>query len=154
MKKHQFTWIDGLVIAVVILLIAGTCFRFLSPDTASAVANDSTEFQYQLKISNIRSFTVDAIQIGDTVYNTAGKGSVGVITDIAVTDAVTTYSEDDGTIIQTTNLDHYDLVLTITANGRIENGLHKIGTYTLLINQNASFFTKYSAWSASIISIG
>jgi len=154
MKKHQFTWIDGLVIAVVLLLIAGTCFRFLSPDTVGAVADDSTEFQYQLKISNVRSYTVDALQVGDELYNSAGKGNVGVISDISVSDAVTTYAEDDGTVLETKNLNHYDVVLTISAKGRIENGLHKIGTYTLLINQSASYFTKYSAWGASIISIG
>ena len=153
MKKHQFTWIDGLVIAVVVLLIAGTCYRFLSPEIAAALADDTTEFQYELKIGDVRQYTVDAIQVGDELYNTAGKGTVGVITDIRVTNAVTTYAEDDGTILHTTNENHYDVYLTVTAKGRIEDGLYKIGTYTMLVNQSATYYTKYSTWGAAIIAI-
>ena len=45
MKKHRFSWIDGLIIAVVLVLIAGTCVKFLVKDKTSAT-RQTVSFTY------------------------------------------------------------------------------------------------------------
>ncbi len=153
MKKHKFTWIDGLVLAVVLLLAAGAFVRLLVLNPAGDVS-EITEFQYQLRIQGIRQCTVDALQVGDTVYDNAGKGNVGEIAEISVTPAKGLFYAPDGTVQETEYESRYDVVLTLTASGTPENGGYQVGTYTLKQNQTSLYFTRYSIWNATIISIG
>lgn len=153
MKKHKFNWVDGLILAVVLLLIAGTAVKFLFMDTTS-IKKDQVDFQYQVLIHGVRSVTVDALQVGDTVYDNEGKGAVGVISDIQVADAPANISLPDGTITQGTLEDRYDVTLTLDAQGEPVGKTYKIGTYNIKVNQNSTYFTKYSIWSAKIVSIG
>ncbi len=152
MKKHKPTWVDGLVIALILLLIAGTCLRFLVLD--SSVTGEDVTFSYVLQISGIRQVTVDSLQVGDTVYDDSGKGAVGVISDISVTQATTTYTNDDGTISEAEIEDRYTVYLTVTASGTVTNGSYEIGTYDIQVNSSNTYFTKYSIWSATVWSIG
>lgn len=152
MKKHKFTWIDAVVIVVVVLLIAGTCVKFLVNDTTS-VTQDSVEFTYQLRISNIRQMSVDSLQVGDAVYDNEGKGCVGVISAVDVEPYTTTYNTDSGEIVNTTVEGRYTVILTLTADGTPTGDTYKVGTYTLNVNSASTYFTKYSIWSATIISI-
>lgn len=153
MKKHKFNWVDGLILAVVLLLIAGTAVKFLVMDTTS-LKKDQASFQYQLLIRGVRQVTVDALQEGDTVYDNEGKGAVGVISGIQVEDASTNISLPNGTIIEGSIDDRYDVTLTLDAEGEPVDKTYKIGTYTIKVNQTSTYFTKYSIWSATIVSIG
>lgn len=152
MNKHKFTWIDGLIIAVIVVLIAGSFVRFFVKDTTSA-AQQTVPFTYQLKLSNVRGYTADSLQVGDTVYDNEGKGAVGVISDIHVEPAAITYTSLNGEILQTQAEDYYDITLTLSADGVAVDNTYKVGTYTLRINQKSIYFTKYSEWIAHIISI-
>ncbi len=152
MKKHKPTWVDGLVIALILLLIAGTCLRFLVLD--SSVTGEDVTFSYVLQISGIRQVTVDSLQVGDTVYDDSGKGAVGVISDISVTQATTTYTNDDGTISEAEIEDRYTVYLTVKASGTVTDGSYEIGTYDIQVNSSNTYFTKYSIWSATVWSIG
>lgn len=153
MKKHKFHWVDGLILAVVLLLIVGTAVKFLVMDTTS-LKKDQVSFQYQVLIRGVRQVTVDALQEGDTVYDNEGKGAVGVISAIAVEDATTNIGLPDGTIVEGATEDRYDVTLTLDAAGEPEGKTYKIGTYNIKVNQTSTYFTKYSIWSATIVSIG
>lgn len=153
MKKHKFTWIDGLILAIVLLLVAGTCVKFLVKDT-TAVTQELVEFDYQVEISGVRSFTVDAFQVGDTIYESEGKGQVGVISRIDTVPAETTYTDDSGNIHQTTTAGRFDVVLTITAQGTPQGDIYKVGTYEIKMNKHSGYFTKYVASSGTVIEIG
>lgn len=152
MKNRKFTWIDGLALVVVLGLVLGTCARFVLSDAGETKKNGDT-FQYTLKIDGVRQVTVDALQVGDTVYNNDGKAQVGVISQIQVSDAETTIEQEDGTIAEGKILDRYDVVLTLTAEGTRKDGEYRIGTYTIKVNQLADYYTKYCAWSANVTSV-
>lgn len=152
MKKHKFHWIDGLVLAVVVLLIAGTCLKFLVLDTTS-VKKETVDFSYQIRIANLRQYTVEALQVGDTLYDNEGKGQVGVIEEIAVEDAVSSVSYPDGTFTQVPVEGRFDVTLTLRAQGVPEDGTYKVGTYTIKVNQENLYFTKYSIWNGSVVGI-
>ena len=149
MKKHPLTWIDGLVIAILVLLVAGTCVKFLGKDTASA-KKATREFTYVLEIQGVRQFTVDALAVGDTVYDNEGKGEVGVISAIETAPAATTISYPDGTTSEGTLEDRVDVYVTVTAQGYQENGAMKVGTYDIRVNGTNIYYTKYSTWSGTV----
>lgn len=152
MKKHRFTWMDGLLLAVILLLIAGTCVKFLNKDI-SAVSQELTEFDYKVEICGVRKFTVDALQVGDSLYGAEGKGQLGVISDIEVAPAETTYADSEGKIHQTTIEGKYDIFLTITAQGISQGDIYKVGTYEIRMNKSYECFTKYVTTSGTIIGI-
>ena len=149
MKKHRLTWIDGLVIVILVLLVAGTCVKFLVKDNSSA-KQTAQEFTYVLKIQGVRHYTAEALAVGDPVYDTAGKASVGVISEIEMTPAVTTIGYPDGTVAEGTVEDRYDLYVTLTAQGYQENGAMKVGTYDIRVNGTNTYYTKYSIWTATV----
>ena len=153
MKTHKFTWIDGLILAVAVALIAGTCLKFFVLDTTS-VNQEAVDFSYQIKITNVRQFTLDALKVGDTVYDDEGKGQVGTITDISFTDAVTTATYPDGSAAKAAVDGRYDITLTLSAQGVPSGGTYKVGTYAIKVNQDTLYFTKYSTWTGTVIAIG
>ncbi len=152
MKKHKFNWVDGLVIVVIVLLIAGTCVKFLVLDRDTG-AEKGVTFTYDLRIAGLRDVTVNALQVGDTVYDNTGKGAVGVITDIAVSDAVTNINYPDGTVRQGTIEDRYDVVLTLSVSGTVSGDSYEVGTYDIQVNSSDTYFTKYSIWMATVTAI-
>lgn len=152
MKKRKFTWLDGLVILVVLALLAGTGMKFLFKET-TAVTDEENRFQYQLEIQGIRQVTVDSLSVGDTLYDNSGKGEVGTIVDVQAVPARTTIAKDDGTLVDGTIEDRYDVVLTVEAEGEKADGYYQIGTYDIKVNNLSTYFTKYSVWSATVISL-
>ena len=152
MKKHKFNWIDGLVIAVIVLLVAGTCLKFFVMDTTS-VGRATTPFTYEVKISGVRQYTVDAIQAGDALFESEGKGQVGVIEEITAEPAVAVASYPDGTTREVSVEDRYDVILTVSAEGVLDGGVYKVGTYDIRVGHKAGYFTKYSDWEGAIVSL-
>lgn len=152
MKKHKFTWIDGLVIAVIAMLLIGTYVKFFVNDSTS-VTRQTEEFTYQLKISGLRQYSVDSLQVGDALYDNEGKGNVGVITQIDVSPNTATYTAPDGTIMETEVEDKFNVILTVTAEGIADNGAYALGTYDIQLNRHSTYFTKYSIWSATVVAI-
>lgn len=153
MKKHKFTWLDGLVIAVVILLIAGTCYKFQSGNTAGDTVQETAQFQYQLRIKNAYSYISEHLQIGDSVYETQTSSLMGVIQDISIAPATATYTTSTGEVLFAEKEDCVDITLTLSAEGIVSGATYKIGNFVLFANKESTFHTKYSSWSAEIISI-
>lgn len=152
MKQHKFNWIDGLVLAVVLLLAAGTCLKFLVMDK-TAVTREGVSFTYEVRIEGVRQYTIDAITEGDTLYESEGKGVVGVIESISTEPATNTAAYPDGTTKEVPIEDRYDVTVTVSAQGTAEGGRYQVGTYDIGVGRDTSYFTKYSAWSGTIRSI-
>lgn len=153
MKKHKFTWIDALVIVVVVVLVAGTFLKFFVKDTTS-VTLETVPFTYQIKIDSVRQCTVDTLQVGDTVYNNDGKGAVGTISAIEILPSTTLFNAPDGTIQRVEKEDRYSVILTLSADGVPTGSTYKVGTYTIQVNESNLYFTKYSIWNATTYAIG
>lgn len=153
MKNRKFTWIDGLVIAVLVLLIAGTCVKFFSNDP-HATQQQTRQLTYTMSATAIRGEAVQALQPGDNVYESAGKGYVGTIVDVKATPAVSHLEMADGTLQKMTDEVRYDVVLTISAEGIDAGDHYQIGTYAIRVNRPSVCFTKYTAWDARILSLG
>lgn len=152
MKQHKFNWIDGLVIAVLLLLVAGTCLKFLVIDK-TAVTREGVSFTYEVRIEGVRQYTIDALSEGDTLYESEGKGAVGVIESISSEPAMTTAAYPDGTTKEIPIEDRYDVTVTVSAQGIIDGGSYQVGTYDIGVGRQTGYFTKYSTWSGTIQSL-
>ena len=152
MKQHKFNWVDGVVIAVILLLIAGTVLKFVVLDP-NARQKQTVDFTYQVEINGVRQYTVDALQVGDTLFDDAGKAAVGVIESIETEQAQTVGYMPDGTAVLAPVEDRLDVTLTLRAQGVPEKDFYKVGTYEIKVNQTSLYFTKYSIWSGRVVSI-
>lgn len=152
MKKHKFNWVDGLVIVVVLLLVAGTCLKFLVMDT-TAVGRETVPFTYQVQISGVRQYTVDAIAVGDSLYEKEGKGYVGVIEHVTAEPALSLALYPDGTAKDVPVEGRFDVTVTVTAEGTPDRGVYKVGTYGIRVGHATSYFTKYSEWEGTVVSL-
>ena len=152
MKKHRFTWIDGLVLGLILLLLAGTAFKFLILDP-SARQQAAVPFSIEIKIRGLRQYSVDAIQEGDFLYEDEGKAKVGTITAKRVEPAEDLATFPDGTIESVPVEDRFDVYLTVSSAGTKKDGVYHAGTYRFRQNDNILFYTKYSIWTGRIMAI-
>ncbi len=152
MKQHKFNWVDGLVIVVILLLVAGTCLKFFVMDT-TAVGRETVPFTYQVKIANVRQYTIDALQAGDYLYENEGKGQVGVIESVTAEPANSLAPFPDGTAREIPVEDRFDVTVTVSAEGTLENDVYKVGPYGIRVGHKATYFTKYSEWEGTVVSL-
>lgn len=152
MKKHQFTWIDGLVIAVAILLIAGTCVKFLLVDKTD-VTRQTVPITYQIQIEGVRQFTADALRVGDTVFEKEGKGAVGVIENVTTAPGQSAAPYPDGTVKNVETEDRYNVTVTLSADAVLDGSTYRVGVYGICVGHETDYFTKYSAWHGTVSAI-
>lgn len=146
--------IDILVVAIVIVLAIAVYSRFFTKTTtAVAAVNDS--FEYQLCIKGVRELTVDALRVGDKVYDSENNTYLGTITAIEVTDAYGEYSTLDGEYVVAPIEGRKEAVLTISADGLISAGRYYASrTYEVCANSTLTFYTKYCCTTGYVWSVG
>ena len=152
MKQHKFNWVDGLVILVILALVAGTCVKFFLLKPAE-IQEATVKIQYTVRVATVRQYSVDALQVGDAIYDEEGKGNVGAITDIRVEPAEMFVTYPDGTTELAPVENRYDVFLTVQANAIEDGGLYKVGTYSIRANQSSSYFTKYLTFGGRVMDV-
>ena len=152
-KKHRLNWVDILVVALVVLLVAGTCVKILVLDPMGA-SSRAVHVSYQMKIGGIRQYSVDALAVGDQIFTETGKAPVGVITAIEVRDNESLSAYPDGTVKETHAEDRYDVYLTVETDA-VEDGVggYKVGTYNLRCNSSVNYITKYQSFYGQVLTI-
>jgi hypothetical protein len=153
MKKHKFNWVDGLVILLVVLLIAGAVYKFRGNNvTSSAVPMEPVT--YTVAVSNVRSGMADAFREGDTVYDGDSGNAVGTIAKVEISDSRVIMTKDDGTAVWGTREDRYDVVLTVEAQATVSGNTCLVNRiYQLNVGSNRSLYTKYASWTGRITDI-
>lgn len=151
-RKHRLNWFDWLVLLVVVLLIIGTYLKFFVKEE-TALANRPVEFTYQLEIHGVRQYTVDALAVGDQVYDSAGNTYLGTIQRITTGPMEAELTLSDGTTVPGTVEGHYDVTLELTASGEPVEFGYRVDDYNILVDRWDVFYTKYALWSATVISI-
>jgi hypothetical protein len=147
--------IDVVVVLIVALLIAGVVIKFtvLEP---TAINVDNTPITYEIKLSNAREYTVNALKAGDSVYDSDSgyTDPVGVIGNIETSPAMREFSLINGKTAMLQVDGYYDITLTIEASGKIEEGRYLVNrTYEIGVNSKRNFNTKYSMFEAQITGI-
>ena len=146
-KKLRFNILDLLIVAVVIICIAGVLLRGGAETTDPKLETQTAIVTY--KISNIQSASQHCFQEGDRIYSQTLDCDMGyLVGKVSVTPAVS-YVEDDGVIIKVESVsDRIDLVGQFKCEGKMSESGFSIGgsqyiapgmsTYAYLPNINAT----------------
>jgi hypothetical protein len=154
MKKFKFNWIDALVCLIIIAMAAGAVYKFTaSGQTGNASAAEPID--YTILLTSARQGSVDAIKVGDTLYDNDSGNAIGTIDSIDVEPAAAIISDSsNGTITMGTVEDKYDLYIHVSASGSIGTGGYYVnGNYQLNVGSSRTLYTKYASFSAKIYSI-
>lgn len=147
--------IDVIVILAVVAMAAAIYVKTHKPQTGSNVA--TTQIVYQMKVDNLTDYMVDAIQVGDQIYDKERStgGSLGEIIDIQVSDGTYEAELDDGSIAIVPAQGRYNLLLTIQGEGLVEADgtilLNRV--YNLGVNSSREFNNKYGIFLGRIMEI-
>ena len=151
--KHSV--IDAIVLLAVAALAAAVYVKSQMPQTGSSVA--LTPVVYQMRLENQPEYMLDAIQVGDQMFDKERStgGSLGKITEIAVSDGTYQGELDDGTVADVPAEGYYNILLTIEGEALVDAdgsvALNRI--YDLGVNSNRNFNTKYASFVGLIVDI-
>lgn len=138
--------IDGIVILLILVCIAGIGIRFSGTKDLSA-----TKIEYQVELKGIRDFSVAALSKKGEVFDPKLKKSMGTIVDLAVTGAMGEKEMADGTNVIAPIPERYDVVLTIQTDGSVgESSYYSSASNELCIGKTYELYTKWSSCFGTI----
>lgn len=109
--------IDLGVICIIILAAVLGMIKFnLNPINDTTV--ETVSFQYDLKVSGVRTYTVDAFKEGDIIYDGTSENPIGEIININVEPTKKYTSDINGVMKKETVPTQYDLILTLKCDGK------------------------------------
>ena len=143
--------IDVIVAIVAVVLVVAFYTKFNVHDTP-LTSRDTTEITYIARIGAIRSTSANLLRIGDKLYLKENGAYLGTITDIEITDAESTDTLLDGSIIMSPIEERYDVKLTVVAYGSVSNGRVYIDrSFELSANASYAMFTKYNDYASVLV---
>ena len=152
-KKGKFNIIDVIVIAVIVILIAGAAYKFRGLDKTKKTAA-MEPITYEMTIESLREYNKENLQVGDTVFDYTSGNAIGTIENIEWTDATDPFYTLNGETIEAPVENRYDAVLTISANATNSDGVYFVDrTYEICVNSERKIYTKYAECTAVITGI-
>jgi len=139
----KFNIIDIFVVLVVLVLAAGTYFKFGVMDKTSTAAA-MEDVTYTVEIKCVRDYAFENVIKGDTLYDKASGNAIGEIVDIEFRPAMDVVEMLDGSAVMGEIENRYDVTLTVEAQAVVNDSGHFVNrTYELLVGSNKEFITKY-----------
>lgn len=138
--------IDFVIIVVLIVVLAGTAYKFLADDDIDVTKNDT--FTTVLRIDGVKDFYLDYMHPGDVVYEQNG-GKLGTITKIATEPYQAIFSGDkEGEYLTYEN--RYNIYITLASKGTVNSkGFYAEGNRQLFsgaaINLQSRLFASTTA---------
>lgn len=152
-NKGKFNIVDVIVIAVIIILIAGAAYKFRGLDkTKKSVAMEP--ITYEMTIESLRDYNKENLQVGDTVFDYTSGNAIGTIENIEWKDAKDPFYTLKGETVEAPVENRYDAVLTLSANATNDDGVYFVDkTYEISVNSKRKIYTKYAECIAVITGI-
>ena len=129
-KKGLFNVVDILVLLIIVSGIAGFAYKVTVGDSALGIKSD-TPINVEFEIVGLRQFAVDAIDIGDSLYEKAGI-RLGTVSGIRIEPQRLPVELLDGSQVLGEVQGRYNLYITIAAQGRVNDTGHYIGGVRLV----------------------
>ena len=119
MAKRHFTWLDGVCIALVLVLAVGA-FWFLNRDSGETAAR---QYEITLRFKQATADPYDFYQVGDVMYFYTRSQTLGTITALSSHDLVTEeYDAVNGKYIAVTDPQWKHIEMKILAEGTMADG--------------------------------
>ena len=148
--------IDVLVVLVVVVMAIALYVKNNTLEASMTGESSSTPIVFVVEAENIHRNVVDAIQVGDKVYDKdrSSGGAIGVITAVEEIEAGKIERLDNGSYARLTNENARNLIITIEGSGSVTNGRYAINKiYEIGINAARNFYTSHAVFTASVIDI-
>ncbi len=153
-KKFKLNIIDVIVIFLIVILVCASIVKFRNYNETGEENSRIDTIVYNVKISNIRNYTVDAFEIGDVVYDSQMNVEIGKIIDKKYVEAKGYEALKSGEIIETKIPNKYDMILTLEAPGLIsENGYYANKSVEIKVGSEKIIETLYAKSGGMITDI-
>lgn len=144
--------IDILVIIVVIAMALGIYMRFFN--TPETVEVKSQKFTYFVRVENVRSFSVDALNNMGGIYDEKTKEYLGDIKNIKIIPAKDTGFNSRGEAVLVDYPERHTVILEVEADGKVgENGYYTQSNRAINVGSSLHFESKYIETTGDVISI-
>lgn len=151
--------IDLLVIAAVAVIAAAVYVKDNATPTGSGTVKEQS-ITFQVRASGLENYLVDAIRVGDSVYDpnySSGSGPVGKITQVQVLNDPGIAMEEtfqDGTLPQIQVEGTVDLLITMQGSGVSDGRGYSINrVYELGVNSSRTYQTNRATFTGTVIEI-
>ena len=146
--------VDILVVAAVLALAAAVYMRFFTNETTATTTVDD-QFTYEIRLSNVRMLTIDALREGDAIYEKDNGTLIGTVESVTYEQGYKTITMADGSMVLAPVEERYDVIITVSASGLVSDGRYYASrVYELNANSDISFYTKYLGTTGTVWSVG
>lgn len=126
-KKVRFTFIDGIIVLVIIAVIAFVGYNFFGKEVVQNQATSDT-FEISFYIEEAPDFAAESIEVGSGVTDEAKKVPLGTIKNLEVADSVSFGGTSEGKIVKTTKEGYKSIKITAEVSGNeFEHGIKVAG---------------------------
>ncbi|WP_283122895.1 DUF4330 family protein [Anaerotignum lactatifermentans] len=156
MAKRRPNIIDLLILVVVVALVAVWVYKFgvVNQKESAGVTAEASKVTYTAFIDDVRMATVNALHVGDTMYDAKTNTYIGTITDVQYAPKMKNVIDNSGNTILVEYPEYYGVTLTLEGNIiEKEDGYFAEGTVELKANSEMEVYTKYAQPKMKVTSI-
>lgn len=151
MKK--FNIIDIVFVLVVVLLI-GVAVLKVSKYNVTKSNGEMNKIEYTITVYGVRQYTIDAMKVGDKVFDTQTKVNIGTIKDIKKDEYKVNVESIKGKLLRASIPEKYTMTLTIETDGlETESSYFADRSVELKVGSEKTFETLYVKTNGTIMSV-
>ncbi|HHU30354.1 MAG TPA: DUF4330 domain-containing protein [Firmicutes bacterium] len=125
--------IDLLVLILVIAVVAGGAYHFTRPQRAGQPGTGGKKVVVLALVSNVSQYTVDAVQVGSTVFDPTAKSHLGKIIALEVTPHKEPVETADGRVVLADVPERFDMLVTWEGYASVTDKAVAIASYELRV---------------------
>lgn len=145
-KKIRFTFIDALVILVVIAVAAFVGVKFFGKNISGAASLENT-YIVSYYFEEVPDFAADAISVGDPVSDETKKVGLGVITDVKKEESVYYAPASDGKMVKSPKEGYSSVTLTTEVSAsEFDHGIKVAGNEYVVGHSITLYAGKGKIW--------
>lgn len=148
--------IDVVVILVALVMAVALYTKTNHKDITSTSTTNET-ITYQIQVTGVPTYIADSIHTGDKLFDTdhTSGGTLGEITNIAVTDGTRLTELQDGSLDNLPMEGYCNIMLTVEGSGIISDNHYLLNRiYELGVNSHRNYYTAYTQFTGTVYSIG
>lgn len=121
-----------------------------APAPEGSADSGTLRLTYTARIGAVRSFTADAVQLGDRLYDKTSNSFIGTVVDIEKTPYTTVDLNAEGESVTIVYADRYNVLLTIECLAVERPTGYWLGTAELKVGSTQQFYTRLLASSFNV----
>ncbi len=139
MRKRKFTWIDLIIVLVILVSVIGLKNKFAKANVAAPTASKE-KILITFYIEETPDFVIDAINTGDPVRESIQNSDFGKVVEINPGDSIYWESREDGQLVPSSREGYSSLYITMEGTGIINKGGVSIDKSVYYVGQTISLY--------------